>query len=66
MKVRAKKGRKCPREGKPRDYILDNATIEVADTAYYRRLVTDGSLVDQDKITPLAAAKPAAAKGGKD
>jgi hypothetical protein len=46
MKVRAKKGAKCPMEGAPRTYITDSKTVEVPPTAYYRRLVKDGSLVD--------------------
>ena len=46
MKVSAKKGTKCPMEGKPRKYISDTLVVEVADTTYYRRLITDGSLVE--------------------
>lgn len=45
MKVMAAKGRKCPKEGKPREYIGDAEVVEVPDTTYYRRLVADGSLV---------------------
>jgi hypothetical protein len=45
MFVIARAGTKCPMEGNPRKYITDNQTVEVPDTAYYRRLVTDGSLI---------------------
>lgn len=45
MKVRAKKGAKCPMENAPRTYITDKP-VDVPKTAYYRRLVNDGSLVD--------------------
>lgn len=46
MKVRSAPGLKCPVEGKPREYITDNKTVTVPDTAYYRKLVNDGSLVE--------------------
>ncbi len=45
MKVIAHKGTKCPKEGKPREYITDEGPTEVPDTAYYMRLVEDGSLL---------------------
>ncbi len=45
MKVLAIPGAKCPKEGKPRDYITDQVPVEVPDTSYYRRLIADGSLV---------------------
>lgn len=44
MKVQAAPGTRCPKEGKPREYISDNRAEEVADSAYYLRLVADGSL----------------------
>ncbi|MBI5234736.1 MAG: hypothetical protein HY886_00595 [Deltaproteobacteria bacterium] len=44
MKVIAKPGTQCPMEGKPRDYIED-APVEVTESAYYLRLVDDGSLI---------------------
>lgn len=47
MRVIAKKGTRCPLEGKPRSYISDSVAVEVADTAYYRRLVKDGSLIEE-------------------
>jgi len=49
MKVRAIKGARCPMEGQPRKYILDTF-VDVPDTAYYRRLVRDGSL-EKEKVS---------------
>ena len=48
MKVRAAQGLKVPTEDRPRKYITETEAIEVADTAYYTRLVSDGSLVFAD------------------
>ncbi len=45
MKVKAAPGMRCPKEGKPREFITDSVSVDVPDTAYYRRLVADGSLV---------------------
>lgn len=45
MKVKSKAGTRCPMEGKPRKYITDSEAVEVPDTAYYKRLVRDGSLI---------------------
>jgi hypothetical protein len=46
-------------ETDPRSYIDDNAKgVTVPDTAYYRRLVDDGSLV-------IVAPKPTAQKGNE-
>jgi len=45
IKVMAKPGRRCPMEGKPRQYITDETPVEVPESAYYRRLIEDGSLV---------------------
>ncbi len=45
MQVSAVPGTHCPKEGKPRLYITDNVPEEVPDSAYYRRLVADGSLI---------------------
>jgi hypothetical protein len=63
MKAKAAPGLKVPKEGKPRKYILDGKTVDLPDTAYYRRLVRDGSLVETDK--PAAPSPDAAKKGGK-
>ena len=51
MKVKAPQGLQCPMEGKPREYITDKKAVVVPDTAYYRRMVDDGSLelADVDK-----------------
>lgn len=48
MKVKAAKGLQCPMEGKPREYITDSKAVDVPDTAYYRRMIDDGSLVPAD------------------
>ncbi len=45
MKVKAKSGTRCPKEGKPREYIADSHPVDVPNTTYYRRLVRDGSLI---------------------
>lgn len=45
LKVTAAPGTRCPMEGRPREYITDSAAVEVPETAYYRRLIADGSLV---------------------
>ncbi|MDH3975613.1 MAG: DUF2635 domain-containing protein [Deltaproteobacteria bacterium] len=54
MKVVAKKGTRCPMEGKPREYITDSVAVPVVDTVYYRRLVKDGSLIEEkEKVTSV-------------
>lgn len=46
MRVKAQPGQQCPTEHNPREYIGDDpAGVEVEPSAYYRRLVDDGSLV---------------------
>lgn len=50
MQVKAAPGLQCPMENKRDQYITDEKTVTVPATAYYRRLVDDGSLVlDQDE-----------------
>lgn len=44
MFVKAAPGLRCPKEHAPREYV-GAAAEEVPDTAYYRRLVRDGSLL---------------------
>lgn len=44
MKVIAAPGTQCPMEENPRAYITDKKAVDVPETAYYVRLVTDGSL----------------------
>lgn len=47
MRVKAAPGLQCPKEQNPRDYIGDDdAGVEVEASAYYRRLIDDGSLVE--------------------
>lgn len=58
MKVKAAPGTRCPKEGKPRDYITDSTPVDVKGSAYYRRLLADGSLVE-------AGADAASSKVGK-
>lgn len=60
MKVHAAPGLYCPMENNPREYISDAVPVDVPDTAYYRRLVDDGSLVE---IPPLVKGGDKA-KGG--
>jgi hypothetical protein len=47
LKVRAKKGRTCPRHQSGLEPITDSRTVSVPDSAFYRGLVRDGSLVVQ-------------------
>ena len=59
MKVKAPPGILCPKEEQPREYITeDPAGVEVPDSAYYRRLVDDGSLLT------ISIEAPAKNKGG--
>lgn len=58
MKVVARPGAQCPMEGKPREYIGPDSPVEVQETAYYMRLIEDGSLI---RISDAQAKK----KGGK-
>jgi hypothetical protein len=46
MKVQAVPGLNVPKEDKPHDYITDAEAVDVPDTAYYQRRVTDGDLVE--------------------
>lgn len=46
MKVQAVTGLKVPMEDKPHDYITDAEAVDVPDTAYYQRRITDGDLVE--------------------
>lgn len=45
MNVRSKPGTRCPMENQPKKYITDSEPVSVPATAYYRRLVAEGSLV---------------------
>jgi hypothetical protein len=62
--VRTPSGLKCPMEGQHRKYITDDEKgTSVPDTSFYRRLITEGSLI-LCKVTaaavPMAPAQPAA------
>lgn len=60
MKVISKQGTRCPKEDKPREYIGDDVPQDVPETAYYMRLVDDGSLVRIEKAAKNTNTK----KGG--
>lgn len=45
MLVKAAPGLKVPMEEKPRDYITDTKSVDVPESAYYLRRITDGDLV---------------------
>lgn len=46
MKVQAVAGLKVPMEDKPHDHITDAEAVDVPDSAYYQRRITDGDLVE--------------------
>jgi len=54
IKVIAQKGTQCPKENKPRQYITDRVAIDVKKSLYYRRLISDGSLIHCVEV-PVAA-----------
>lgn len=59
MKVVAAPGLKVPKEDKPREYITQDEEVEVPDSAYYLRRVSDGDLVRVDVAASVkSAAKP--------
>jgi hypothetical protein len=61
MKVKTNTGEICPREENYKEFVTDAAEgVEVPDTAYYRRLVVEGSLVAIE--TPVTVDKKASAK----
>lgn len=57
MIVKAAPGTRCPKEGNPRQYITDSAADDVQDSAYYRRLVADGSLIEDPVVIPANTLK---------
>lgn len=71
MRVKAAPGLHCPKEENPREYIADNEPVEVPDSAYYRRLVDDGSLIETseeqgaESEIPGSKLQAPSAKGGK-
>lgn len=47
MRVKTNPGQQCPKEHNPREYIGDAEDgVEVENSAYYLRLIADGSLVE--------------------
>lgn len=64
MKVVAAPGLKVPKEDKPREYITQDAEVEVPESAYYLRRVTDRDLVRVDikaggvAVSVKSASKP--------
>ena len=66
--VIAPPGRICPKEGgKPAGIITDKKAVEVPNTAFYRRMLAEGSLLDADAKKKAAAEEvkaPAVKKGG--
>ena len=62
MKVLAREDTRCPMEHKPRAYITDSKPVEVPDTGYYKRLVSDGSLVIVSEPEPAAPVKSVSIK----
>ena len=48
MKVKAAPGIKVPVEGRPHSYI-EQSTVEVEDTLYYRRRLDDGDLIEVEQ-----------------
>ncbi|WP_175992311.1 DUF2635 domain-containing protein [Burkholderia vietnamiensis] len=63
MKVIARKGLRVPKERAPRQYITDAESVEVPDTAYYMRRVTDGDLIDQSAAATSDATDAATSAG---
>lgn len=57
MLVKAAPGVKVPMEGMPRRYI-EQTPVEVPDTPYYRRRITDGDLIPASGGSDANAAKP--------
>lgn len=61
MKAKAATGLKVPMEGKPHDYITDAVAVDVPDSAYYQRRISDGDLIEvvaTVKTTTAARAVP--------
>lgn len=52
MLVKPAPGLKVPVEGRPKGYITGPDPVKVPDTAYYLRLVADGSLVEVSPVEP--------------
>lgn len=63
MFVTAAPGIKVPKEDKPHDYITEADVVEVPDTAYYQRRISDGDLIAVEAAAPAVDAAPV--KSGK-
>lgn len=48
MRVQAAPGLKVPKEFNPVDYITDDTTVDVVESAYYLRRLRDGDVVMVD------------------
>lgn len=64
MKVKAREGVSVPREDNPRRYIGQEA-VDIPDSAYYQRRLSDGDLVEVSSGTVTAVADVTTAKGTK-
>lgn len=51
MLVKATEGLKVPMENKPNTYIDDTASVQVEESAYYLRRISDGDLVQVAETT---------------
>lgn len=61
MIVKAAPGLKVPKEAKPRQYITEDAPVEVPETPYYLRAIACGDLLPAS----VEAAAPTASKNAK-
>ena len=60
MKVKASPGLKVPTETNPREYITEDAPVDIEVTAYYLRRLADQELVEVDGVLANPTdAKPA-------
>ncbi len=65
IKVIAKQGTQCPKEGNHREYITDAVAEDVPVSIYYLRLINDGSILrvpDETASVPAAGESPIAAQ----
>lgn len=58
MLVKAAPGLRVPKEAKPRQYITEDAAVEVPGSVYYRRCLAQGDLVLAAQPAKKAGAKP--------
>lgn len=65
MLVIAKTGINVPHEFKPRAYITDEKSVEVPDSAYYRRRMADGDLILAEQAATVEKTVVDKPKGGK-